>query len=120
MYGMEISYSELREREVINVADGRSLGRVCDLVMSYPEGIVFGIVVPGRKGFRWFKPCCNDMFIDFEQIQKIGSDVILVDLRASDRPPKPPKYKDKDCHRLKNSYSSAPEGRSKIDMNDYE
>ncbi len=117
---MEISYSELREREVINVADGRSLGRVCDLVMSYPEGIVFGIVVPGRKGFRWFKPCCNDMFIDFEQIQKIGSDVILVDLRASDRPPKPPKYKDKDCHRLKNSYSSAPEGRSKIDMNDYE
>ena len=114
---MEISYSELREREVINIADGRSLGRVCDLVMNYPDGIVFGIVVPGRKGFRWFKPCCNDVFIDFEQIQKIGSDVILVDLRVSNRP-KPTKYNDKDCHRLRSSASS--EGRSKIDMNDYE
>lgn len=114
---MEISYTELRERDVINISDGRSLGRVCDLVMTYPDGIVCGIVVPGRKrGFPWFRPCNNDIFIDFEQIQKIGKDVILVDLHSADKP-RPPR----DCHRIKGRPSENGEKpRSRIDMNEYE
>ncbi len=116
---MEISYSELREREVINVADGRSLGRVCDLVFTYPDGIVCGIVVPGRKrGFPWFfRPCNNDIFVDLEQVQKIGKDVVLVNLGGTNQPHPP-----KDCHRI--GGRGAEEGekprRSRIDMKDYE
>ena len=34
---METSFSELRTKEVINTADGRRLGKVCDLVFCYPE-----------------------------------------------------------------------------------
>ncbi|PWM71694.1 MAG: YlmC/YmxH family sporulation protein [Bacillota bacterium] len=113
---MEISYSELRERDVINVTDGRSLGRVCDLVFTYPDGIVCGIVVPGRKrGFPWFRPCNNDIFIDLEQVQKIGKDVILVNLNYSHQP-----RPNKDCHRIKGRDDEEKPRRSRIDMNDYE
>ncbi len=115
---MEISYSELRERDVINISDGRSLGRVCDLVMTYPEGIVCGIVVPGRKrGFPWFFPCRNEIFIDFEQIRQIGKDVIIVDLHMTEklRP-------SKDCHRIRPPGGSGREENKspRIDTHDYE
>ena len=48
---MEMSFSELRTKEVVNTADGRRLGKVCDLVFCYPENRLIGIVAPGGKGF---------------------------------------------------------------------
>ena len=46
---MELSYNDLRKREVINIADGRSLGKIIDLKLIFPEGRLIGIVVPGRN-----------------------------------------------------------------------
>ena len=46
---METSYRELKCKDVVNVADGRNLGRTCDIVFTFPEGQVFGIAVP--EGF---------------------------------------------------------------------
>lgn len=116
---MELNFSELSKKEVINIGDGRSLGRVCDLVFNYPEGMIFGIVVPGRRGLRFFKFRCNDMFIDLCHVKKIGDDVVLVDLRLTDRPKrcKP----DRDCpppRPPKDNDDEPPHGR--IDMRDYE
>ena len=90
---MEISFIELKEREVINVEDGKSYGRVTDMVFTYPEGRVQGIMVPGKKGFNLFKSC-PDIFIDFRRIRTIGDDVILVDMRKA--PPKPPHKHDRE------------------------
>lgn len=80
---MELSFSELRTKEVINTVDGRRLGKVCDIVFCYPENRVIGIVVPGCKGFALWK---NEQFIDMKNIIKIGDDVILVNFNM---PPKP-------------------------------
>lgn len=80
---METSFSELRTKEVINTADGRRLGKVCDLVFCYPENRVLGIVVPGGRGFGFWK---SEQFIDMKNIIKIGDDVILVNFNM---PPKP-------------------------------
>lgn len=80
---METSFSELRTKEVINTADGRRLGKVCDLVFCYPENRVLGIVVPGGRGFGFWK---SEQFIDMKNIIKIGDDVILVNFNI---PPKP-------------------------------
>ena len=113
---MELSFSELREKEVINISDGRSLGRVNDIVFSYPEGIVYGIVVPGRRGWRLFKWRCNDIFIDFHHIKKMGDDVVLVDLHFADRPKR--KCYNENIKVCENNDNR--EGRSKIDLNDYE
>jgi YlmC/YmxH family sporulation protein len=80
---MEMSFSELRTKEVINTIDGRRLGKVCDLVFSYPENLILGIVAPGGKGFGFWK---SEQFIDMKNIVKVGDDVILVNFNM---PPKP-------------------------------
>ena len=78
---METSYRELKCKYVVNVTDGRNLGRTCDIVFSFPEGRVFGIVVPGKRGIHIFRN--NDLFISIKSIVKIGADVVLVDLKST-------------------------------------
>ena len=82
---MELSYSELSKRDVINIADGRCLGRIIDLSLSFPRGVLTGITVPGRRSrglFSFFDK--SRVFIEVNKIIKIGGDVILVDLRCAD------------------------------------
>ena len=50
---METSYLELKQKEVVNLCDGKRLGKVCDVVFTFPEGKTLGIVVPGTRGFRF-------------------------------------------------------------------
>ena len=78
--GNELAFCELRCKEVINVIDGKCLGRVCDIIFSRHSSRVLGFVVPGVGGFHIFKRR-EDMFIPFERICKIGIDVILVELK---------------------------------------
>ena len=82
---METSYTELKCKEVINLCDGKRLGKVCDVVFTYPEGRVQGIVAPGGRGFRFGN---GDLFIDLKNISKIGIDVVLVDIRSAPKPEK--------------------------------
>ena len=95
---MELSYSELTKRDVINISDGRCLGRITDIKLKFPEGRLVGIIVPGRKVrgiFRCFDK--TQVYIEENKIVKIGGDVILVDIRCYDgdsrspKPIKPPK-----------------------------
>ena len=79
MNNKQYSFQELATRRVINMADGRELGHVCDMVFT-AVGRVMGLVVPGKKSF--FKSFTNNenIFIPWNNIIKIGSDVILVEL----------------------------------------
>ena len=43
--------NQLRQKEVINVCEGRSLGCVCDLIFDECKGHIHAIVVPGNSGF---------------------------------------------------------------------
>lgn len=82
---MELTYSELKKRDVINVTDGRCLGRIIDLRLSFPEGVLVGIIVPGRrvKGIlRIFDK--SELYIDESRIIRIGGDVILVDINCGE------------------------------------
>ena len=76
---METSYRELKCKFVVNVTDGRNLGKTTDIVFTYPEGRVLGIAVPGKNGLRFFKR--EDLFISLHNVVKIGADVVLVDLK---------------------------------------
>ena len=78
---MDIAFTDLKEKEIINVADGKKLGHIIDFLFDIENGQVKGVVVPGqRKIFRK----TEDIFIPLEQIRKIGGDVILVKLRVLD------------------------------------
>lgn len=74
---MELSFSQLRAKEVVNTQDGRKLGKVCDIALCYPENRWVGIIVPGNKGWGRKK---SELFIDWKHIVKIGEDVILVNV----------------------------------------
>ena len=80
---MELTFNELRKKEVVNVCEARSYGRVCDLLFSTDKGEILGIIVPGRRGFNQ-----NEIYIEWCKIKKIGKDVILVDLRKVEEKPK--------------------------------
>ncbi|MCL2540475.1 MAG: YlmC/YmxH family sporulation protein [Firmicutes bacterium] len=76
---MELSFCDLRCKEVVNLVDGRCLGHVIDLVFEQCCGKVLGIVVPGLKRGSFFR-VREDIFIPYHQVCKIGADMILVEL----------------------------------------
>ena len=80
LVGHELSFCELRTKQVINVIDGKVLGRICDIVFSRGSAKVLGFVVPGNSGFHFFRRK-GDVFVPFERICKIGVDVVLVELK---------------------------------------
>lgn len=74
---METTFNEIRAREIINIFDGKRLGRAQDIVFEKETGQVSGIVVPGVSKFLRKS---DDIFIPIDKIKKIGDDVILVAL----------------------------------------
>ncbi len=77
---MEITFCDLRAKEVVNICDGKLLGNIVDIVFDSCSARITGIVVPGEKTFFSFLKNNCDVFIPFNRICKIGKDVILVEL----------------------------------------
>ena len=73
--------TELNCKEVICIADGRRLGFVSDVEIELPCGHVLAIIVPGPC--RFFGVCGrrDDYIIPWHCIQRIGPDIILVDIK---------------------------------------
>ncbi len=88
---MELSFQALKQKDVVSVSDGKNLGKVCDVTVSFPESNWLGITVPGSKGFKLTNK--RELFIPVSQIVKVGEDAILVkteDKKPDCPPPKPP------------------------------
>lgn len=82
---MILSYKDLRKRDVVNIADGRSFGKITDLKLDFPCATLKGIVVCDKKRGGLFSCLCkNEIFIDEKQIVRIGGDVILVNIKNFD------------------------------------
>ena len=77
---MEMTFCDLKNKDVINICDGRNLGNMTDLVFDTCCGKITGIIVPASKGFFNFFKANNDLFIPYNRICKIGRDIILVDI----------------------------------------
>lgn len=78
-----VKTSELRMKDVINVVDGRRLGLIGDLELDLEHGCVKSVVVPGASRFLGLFGRDHDTVIDWQQIQKIGQDVILVEMTGA-------------------------------------
>lgn len=87
-YIMEVTFTSLKQKDVINITDGKNLGKVCDIAFSFPENNVLGFTVTGCKGFRFSK---QEIFLPVSAVTKIGDDAVLVKLGKPDSPnPRPP------------------------------
>ena len=84
-YMNELTFCELRGKEVVNVADGKRFGRIIDLALTC-NGRVLGIVAPGDKSLLKCFGGKDALFIPWQNICKIGDDVILVDLPTGNFP----------------------------------
>lgn len=72
--------SDIRQKDVINITNGRRLGSIVDMNFS-SDGRISSIAVPGPFNFlNFFRGSRADIVIPWESIVKIGEDVILVRL----------------------------------------
>ena len=75
-----MNFSEIREKDVINIRDGRNLGKPIDLVLN-EEACIDALVVPGASAgiLGFLRPSREGCAIDWRKVRRIGDDVILVD-----------------------------------------
>ncbi|SDK41029.1 YlmC/YmxH family sporulation protein [Natronincola ferrireducens] len=81
-----IRASDLTEKEVINITDGRRIGLITDIDVNLEKGKINAIIVPdNEKVFGLFgKELENE--ITWAEIKKIGIDVILVEVKGNIEP----------------------------------
>ena len=77
---MEISFCKLKNKDVVNVCDGKNYGPIIDIVFDTCCGRILGLIVPCNKNFFNIFKSSNDIFIPYNRICKIGKDIILVDI----------------------------------------
>lgn len=97
---------DLREKEVVNICDGRRLGCVSEVEFNVCDGRLTAIVLPAPGGFLGLG-CKEKIVIPWDRIQRIGVDVILVNAdgllpphggkRGCPPPPPPPPPKPPCC-----------------------
>lgn len=76
-----MSFSELKQKDVINICDGRKLGRPIDLILN-ENACVEALVVPGGSGglLGLLRPDREGVTIPWRRVRRIGDDVILVEV----------------------------------------
>lgn len=81
-----MTFTELKQKDVVNVRDGRRLGKPIDLVLN-ETACVEALVVPMPGGFlNILKQEKEGCLIPWNRILRIGDDVILVELCEDDYP----------------------------------
>ena len=72
--------SELQRKDIVNVNDGKVIGRIIDAIINEEDGSFEGFVIEKSKYIRSLFSTEGDITIKFSQIKKLGIDVILVEL----------------------------------------
>ncbi|GAA0364742.1 YlmC/YmxH family sporulation protein [Bacillus horti] len=91
-----LKISEFQTKDVVNISDGRKLGTVSDLEINLKQGRIDAIVCPGPSKFFGMLSGGQEVVIPWNQIVKIGSDVILV--RLDEKPYLVEDSKSKELH----------------------
>ena len=71
--------SDLQDKDIINLIDGRKIGKIIDAVID-DNGNILTLVIQKTKLFN-ILPGSSEIEVKWEQIKTIGSDVILIDIK---------------------------------------
>lgn len=71
--------SELQNKDIISTKDGRKIGRIIDAEINN-QGRIVNLIVEPKKNFKKFMTSSPETKISFDDISKIGEDVILVNI----------------------------------------
>jgi YlmC/YmxH family sporulation protein len=72
--------SDFRQKEVINISDGKRLGFVSDVEIDLESGKVEAVILPGVGKLFGLLGKESEFIIPWDSIKKVGEDIILVDL----------------------------------------
>lgn len=70
----------LRNKQIINLSDCRTIGFVCDIDFDPHNGCVTALIVPGPGHLCGILGRDYEYVIPFKCVKNIGPDVILVDV----------------------------------------
>ena len=74
---MYVNLSDLQKKDVVNLDDGKKIGKIVDAEVSYDGKINYFVVLNYSFWYFWRKN--EEVHVSFSQIKKIGEDVILVE-----------------------------------------
>ncbi len=81
-----INAASIRDREVINIRNGKKIGIISDVEIDFEQGKITSVIIPGPGRFIGLFGKDNDIVIPWSSIRKIGTDVVLVDMDDPDEP----------------------------------
>lgn len=74
-----VRMADLRDRDVVNVNDGRRIGIINDIDINFEKGTIKALIIPGSGGIMGVIGKKKDMIIPWQKVVKVGVDTILVD-----------------------------------------
>lgn len=75
---MNANFKQFKSKEIIDINDGSKIGYVDDMVFDTETADVVSLVVYGRYRFFGLLGREDDIVIDWDAIETIGEDTILV------------------------------------------
>lgn len=72
--------SDLQSKYIVNVQDGKNIGNIIDAKIDEETGSILSLVIEPNKNFFSFSKGKTDTEINWKCIEKIGEDVILVNI----------------------------------------
>ena len=74
-----MNLSELQDKEVIDISTGRRVGAIIDVIIDRKGGISKLLLEDRKPTKRLFAQSKDNIDLTWNQIIKIGDDIILVD-----------------------------------------
>lgn len=69
--------SDLQNKDIVNIIDGKKIGNIIDAKFNISNGLIEKLIIEPSKSLFSIKN--NSIEIDFSRIKKIGEDVILIE-----------------------------------------
>lgn len=72
--------SELERKDIINIRDGKRIGRIVDVEFDITNGYMIKFIIESSNIIKNIFSSGEELTIKFSQIKKMGEDVILIDI----------------------------------------
>lgn len=72
--------SELQRKDIVNIKDGKKIGRITDVELDTTNGYLIKFVIEPTHFIKNLFTSTEEITIKFTQIKKMGEDVILIDI----------------------------------------
>ena len=69
--------SELQQKEIVNISNGKRIGMIVDVIVD-EQGYIKNLILEEKRGRKFSR---EEYTVSWNQIIKIGDDIILIDTR---------------------------------------